>query len=156
MASADYTNYVVFIWLLGCDQLHNFICYLQKQVRTLRAQLGQLQHAAGVSPVNPAFGLVRQLAVRLPNAFDPYALIGALKILTMWLRPLQRCTSRLCIWHCLILLYVCSLYLVPVAHMRKFVYPNQHPEDGILNSRRFGHFARDCTRIYFALISNFS
>jgi hypothetical protein len=58
---------------------YNYTCFLQEQVRTLREQLGQLQQAAGVSPVDQALVLVRQLAARPPNVFDPYALIGALE-----------------------------------------------------------------------------
>ena len=45
-------------------------CCLQEQVRNPRKQLSQLQQAAGMSPVDPALVLVRQLAACPPNAFD--------------------------------------------------------------------------------------
>ena len=48
-------------------------------MRQLRAQVDGVSLAAQTSMVDQALLLVRQLASRPPNVFDPYALIGALE-----------------------------------------------------------------------------
>ena len=132
-------------------------------MRTLREQLGQLQQAAGVSPVDQALVLVRQLAARPPNVFDPYALIGALENLEdvarrsghqdlkKYAAVVSHCkklppNARLgdFVTHVLgdeverevakTVAKMYSLYLVPIGRMRELVYPNQHPEEGVSNA----------------------
>ena len=48
-------------------------------MRELREQVNGVSQAAQTSMVDQALLMVRQLASRLPNVIDPYALIGALE-----------------------------------------------------------------------------
>ena len=48
-------------------------------MRELREQVNGVSQAAQTSMVDQALFMVRQLASRPPNVFDPYALIGALE-----------------------------------------------------------------------------
>ena len=62
------------------DRIPPFLlCLGSSEAAQLRAQLDGVSQAAQTSMVDQALLMVRQLASRPPNVFDPYALIGALE-----------------------------------------------------------------------------